>query len=230
MMRIGWVVSLVVSVLFAGPVSAQIVVPDALTASEHTNWRAIGRVDVRIGNRGSSCTGTLVTPTTVLTAAHCVVSDKSGTFAKPSQVTFSTGFFRNRAAARVRAAAIELPRNWQLKPEMSRRDIWADLAIIRLAQPVENVRPIPVARRGLTREFRVLGYRFDRPDRMTDYRRCFLLRGGGRALLLSCGVASGTSGAPVLFQTSSGWATAGVVSSGNEFEVIAAPVSPDLVR
>lgn len=216
--------------LAAPAVQAQIVVPEALSQAGHGNWRAIGRIDVRTDRGTATCTGTLVTTTTVLTAAHCVLSDRTGKVVDPGRLTFNAGLYRGRAVARATARAIDLPRNFTVKSQVSQSDIWADLAVITLAAPITGIAPIPVARRGLKSEFRVLGYRFDRPDVMTDYRRCYLLRGGGRALRLSCGVASGTSGAPVLFQTATGWATAGVISSGNDFEVIAAPVSPDMVR
>jgi protease YdgD len=35
-------------------------------------WRAVGKLQVATVNRRQTCTGTLIGPSTVLTAAHCV--------------------------------------------------------------------------------------------------------------------------------------------------------------
>src|SRR5690242_21433135 len=48
---------------------------------------------IEAGNKhsGFSCTGTVVAPRVVLTAAHCVENVETGTFAKPAEYAVATG-------------------------------------------------------------------------------------------------------------------------------------------
>ena len=52
-------------------------------------WRALGRVQTELGSR---CTGFLVAPRAVLTAAHCLYRPGPHSFVQPHSVHFLLGY------------------------------------------------------------------------------------------------------------------------------------------
>ena len=59
-------------------------------------WAAVGRID--LGSRGF-CSGTLIAPDVVLTAAHCLYDKATGEPFRPADLTFLAGLRDGRAAA-----------------------------------------------------------------------------------------------------------------------------------
>ena len=67
-----------------GGLDTRVLVPQAVPP-----WSALGRVQTGLGNR---CTGTLIAPDRVLTAAHCLVAPRTGNFVQPSSLRFLLGY------------------------------------------------------------------------------------------------------------------------------------------
>ena len=65
-------------------------------------WQALGRVQLEIGGR---CTGALVAPRLVLTAAHCLVNGRTRSMVQPGMVHFMLGYDRGEAVAHARVVA-----------------------------------------------------------------------------------------------------------------------------
>jgi protease YdgD len=67
-----------------------------LTADEARAWRAVGRLNI---GKNSFCTGTLVAPDLVLTAAHCLYDPDTGQPVDSDQIEFLAGWRNGQAVA-----------------------------------------------------------------------------------------------------------------------------------
>ncbi|MCA0994444.1 trypsin-like serine peptidase [Alloyangia pacifica] len=205
--------------LLALPAAAADLPP--LPPEDHAQWQAIGRVNTKGYNRRGMCSGTLVAPDLVLTAAHCVAGAE-GDPLRPERLHFVAGWLGGDYADHAAVASYEV------HPQAyagHRIDIEHDLALLTLAQPLE-VTPLTLG--GTLGDapappFAVIGYHDLRPNRLSARFDC----GGAldHALLrLSCPVRHGNSGGPVLTQTDGNWRIIGVVSATNAQTSLAVPV------
>jgi len=69
------------------------VLQELSTGNDARGWEAVGRLD--LDGRGF-CTGALIAPDLVLTAAHCMFDRASGSEVDPSRIEFHAGL-RKRA-------------------------------------------------------------------------------------------------------------------------------------
>ncbi|HYD29918.1 MAG TPA: trypsin-like serine protease, partial [Azospirillaceae bacterium] len=67
--------------------------------SQEWPWSAMGRVNQASRRTLGHCTGTLVAPKVVLTAAHCLYNSALHRPAKPHEVHFLAGYRRGEALA-----------------------------------------------------------------------------------------------------------------------------------
>jgi protease YdgD len=174
-------------------------------------WRAIGKVQANSGNLHTSCTGSLVGPTTALTAAHCVFNPKTGHNFPPASLHFLIGYDSgNYAGHAVARTIVTGPGYDPLKP---RETLGSDWALLTLDKPLGTPDRVLAIRTAPAQTGAIVttgGYSQDHPLLLTVDPECRIVGqakdAAGRPLLHdNCTGTHGASGAPVLIHEGGVW-------------------------
>lgn len=165
------------------------------TDAEADAWRAVGLVDWRGKGR---CTGALIRPDVVLTAAHCVADAATRTVAPPSAIKFIAGRKGNFNIGVVQAKSVSIhPGYFAAGANYNERQIRTDVARITLIRPIPDVEAFRVAYTpAVGAEVALLSYSQGRQDRLSIQTPCRIRDRKTEFLELDCTSTPGASGAP----------------------------------
>ncbi|WP_439552526.1 trypsin-like serine peptidase [Falsiroseomonas sp.] len=174
-------------------------------------WSSLVRVQTEAGTR---CTGVLIAPDRVLTAAHCLVAPQTGNPVLASRTHVLAGYDRGDFQAHARVRAIRLGPGFD---PAARGPIGADWALLRLAAPL----PGPVLPRAAlpmaATPAMLAGWQQDRAHALLADTACQVegrFRDPGLRWLIrhNCAATRGSSGGPLLVRQGDGWAIAGIAA------------------
>ena len=110
------------------------------TIDDSRGWEAVGRLDV--DGRGF-CTGALIAPDLVLTAAHCLFDKDSKTRIDHEKIEFLAGWRNGRASAYRWVKRAVVHPEYVYDGEVGAERVRNDVALLELHHPIRNTTVVP---------------------------------------------------------------------------------------
>lgn len=175
-----------------------------LTGDDSAGWEAVGRLNIAGRNM---CTGALIAPDLVLTAAHCVFDKKTGQRVEGTSIEFLAGWRGGRASAYANVKRAVIHPDYEFASDSDDIRVRNDLAVLQLTRPINKSSITPFqtdARPRKGADVGIVSYAHDRADTPSIQESCRVLARQSGTLIMSCDVDYGSSGAPVFIMGKDG--------------------------
>jgi protease YdgD len=174
-------------------------------------WGAIGQVNVAGYRRMMECTGSLIAPNVVITAAHCVIDPSRGEAFPLEEIHFVAGVRRSKWLGHAKAKCLHFPPQFELLGTKSPAN---DIVLITLDENLSNIAPLDLDHseaRGAGTVLIHAAYPAHRRYLLTAEFGCHLIAQNPDLWLTDCDARPASSGGPVFTQSEDGLKLAAIM-------------------